>query len=91
MFHIELTFVGLVDSWPGEVRYAASRSFSQHTWVSNAGQTGFDGRGIFKNGTYWRSLGIYGGMENIEYIGVPREVAQVFDHVLDSVCVVRRK
>lgn len=90
-FHIALTFAGLVDAWPGEVRYLASRSFSQRTWASNAGLTGFNGRGIDKNGTYWRSIGTYDGMEVIEYVGVPKQVAEIFDHILDSVCVVPRK
>ncbi|HWZ30877.1 MAG TPA: hypothetical protein VNX18_06070 [Bryobacteraceae bacterium] len=88
IFHAEITFIGLVDAWPGEVRYAESRTFSQRTWVSDAALTGFDARGVFKNGTLWRSIGLYVGGESVEYMGVPPEVATVFDRVLDSVCVV---
>jgi hypothetical protein len=90
IFHVGMTFSGLVDEWPGESRYAASRAFSQRTWVSDDALTGFDGRGIFNNGKYWRSIGTYGGRESVEYIGVPKEVAEIFDRVLDTVCVMPR-
>jgi hypothetical protein len=89
-YHADLTFVGLVDSWPGETRYANSRTFAQRTWVSDATLTGFDAHGVFNDGTYWRSIGLYSGGESLEYAGVPKEVAAVFDLILDSVCVVRK-
>jgi hypothetical protein len=50
---------------------------------------GVEYRGVLKNGTYVRWVGILG--ETIDYEGVSKESAQLFDSLIDSFCWVERK
>jgi hypothetical protein len=56
---------------------------SQRIWKSE-GIEMVDARGTLTNGHYWRFIGIFG--EQVAYKNVPKDAADYFDRMLDTIC-----
>jgi len=48
---------------------------------------GIDWRGVTKDGKYWRYFGAFPLFDIFDYVTDSKEAADVFDKILDGVCV----
>lgn len=68
---------------PDEKFVLASKEFSERTWKSG-NISGYEIRGIKSDGKWWRRVSFKGGA--IAYQGNSEEAAEVFDSLIDNMC-----
>ena len=67
------------EDWLVDSSNYSERRISGSSW-------GIDSRGVFKDGTRWRSANFAIGQEYVRYKGATAEAAAYFDDIIDSAC-----